>query len=87
LGTLALAGGEWSASHPSHFTPGDKTSSTRWIGGWVDPRASLDIMEKRKISCLRYTDEVWPVNVNNLWLFNNFSTTEFFSWGSLVISK
>jgi hypothetical protein len=39
--TLALAGGEWSASRPSRFTSG-----TRWIGGWVDPRAGLDEVEK-----------------------------------------
>jgi hypothetical protein len=39
--TLALVGGEWSASRPGCFTPG-----THWIGSWVDPRASLDDMEK-----------------------------------------
>jgi hypothetical protein len=40
---LALAGGEWSASCPGRFTPG-----TPWIGGWVNPRAGLDDVEKRK---------------------------------------
>jgi hypothetical protein len=35
--TLALAGGELSTSRPGHFT-----TCTHWIGGWVDPRASLD---------------------------------------------
>jgi hypothetical protein len=39
--TSALVGGEWSASRPCRFTPG-----TRFIGGWVDPRAGLDDMEK-----------------------------------------
>jgi hypothetical protein len=36
-----LVGGERSASRPCRFTPG-----THWIGGWVDPRASLDEEEK-----------------------------------------
>jgi hypothetical protein len=44
--TLGLVGGEWSASCPSHFTPGERAPSTHWIGGWVGPRASLDDMEK-----------------------------------------
>jgi hypothetical protein len=39
--TLALVGGEWSGSLPGRFTPG-----THWIGGWVDPRAGLDDVEK-----------------------------------------
>jgi hypothetical protein len=38
----ALDGGEWSASRPCLFTPGDKAPGTRWIGDWVDPRATLD---------------------------------------------
>jgi hypothetical protein len=32
------------------FTPGQRASGTHWIGGWVGPRASLDDVEKRKIS-------------------------------------
>jgi hypothetical protein len=46
--TSALAGGKWSASRPCRFTPGDRAPSTHWIGGWVDPRANLDNMEKLK---------------------------------------
>jgi hypothetical protein len=37
----ALEGGEWSASHPCHFTPGERAPSTHWIGGWVGPRFGL----------------------------------------------
>jgi hypothetical protein len=44
--TSALAGGEWSASRPGRFTPGDRAPGTHWIGGWVDPRTSLDDLEK-----------------------------------------
>jgi hypothetical protein len=45
--TSVLAGGEWSASRPGRFTPGERTPDTHWIGGWVDPRAGLDDVEKR----------------------------------------
>jgi hypothetical protein len=37
--TSALVGGEWSASRPGNFTPGERVPGTHWIGGWVDPRA------------------------------------------------
>jgi hypothetical protein len=44
--TSALAGVEWSASHPGRFTPGEIVPATHWIGSWVDPRAGLDDVEK-----------------------------------------
>jgi hypothetical protein len=51
--TSALVEGEWSASRPCRFTPGKRAApSTHWIGGWVDPRAGLDDMEKRKLLTL-----------------------------------
>jgi hypothetical protein len=50
--TSALAGGEWSASRPDHFNPGERAPGTHWIGGWVDPRAGLDDVEKRKFVTL-----------------------------------
>jgi len=28
----------WSASHAGHFTPGEGTPGTHWIGSWVGPR-------------------------------------------------
>jgi hypothetical protein len=40
----ALDGREWSASLPSHFI-----HITHWIGGWVDPRAGMDAVERRKV--------------------------------------
>jgi hypothetical protein len=46
--TSALVGGEWSASRPGRFTPGERAPGTYWIGDWVDPKAGLDDMEKRK---------------------------------------
>jgi hypothetical protein len=44
--TSALAGGEWSASRPGRFNPGERALSANWIGGWVGPRAGLDDVEK-----------------------------------------
>jgi hypothetical protein len=56
--TLALDGGEWSASRPGRFTPGEIVSGTHWIGGWVGPRTGLD-QKKRKFLPLSGI-EPWP---------------------------
>jgi hypothetical protein len=45
--TLALDGGEWSASRPSSFTSSEKAAGINWTGGWVDPRTGLDAVAKR----------------------------------------
>jgi len=39
--TSALDGGEWSASRPGHFTPGETAPGTHWLGGWVGPTVDL----------------------------------------------
>jgi hypothetical protein len=44
--TSALVGGEWPASRPGLFTPGERAPGTHWIGSWVGLRAGLDDMEK-----------------------------------------
>jgi hypothetical protein len=49
--TSALVGGEWPASRPGRFTPGERVPCTHWTGGWVDPRVGLD-EEKRKFLTL-----------------------------------
>jgi hypothetical protein len=36
--TSALDGGEWSASRPDRFTPGERSPGTHWIGGLVGPQ-------------------------------------------------
>jgi hypothetical protein len=48
--TLALVGSDWPASRPGRYTPGEKTSYPfhRRLGG---PRANLDPVECKKISC------------------------------------
>jgi hypothetical protein len=61
--TSALDGAEWSASRPGHFTPKERAPGTHWIGGWVGPRAVLDVVVKRKIPiggpcCLHLQGEV-----------------------------
>jgi hypothetical protein len=76
--TLALVGGEWSASRPGGFTAGERAPGTHWISGWVYPRVGLDDMEKWKFLTLpglklrppsvvqpvasRYTDRAIPAN-------------------------
>jgi hypothetical protein len=30
------------------LTPGKELPGTHWIGGWMDPRAALDDVKKRK---------------------------------------
>jgi hypothetical protein len=50
--TLALVGGEWSASRSSRFTPEERAPGAHFIGGWVGPRTGLDDMEKRKFLLL-----------------------------------
>jgi hypothetical protein len=50
--TSALDGGEWSASRPGHFNPRERAFVTHWTGGWVDPRAGLEDVEKRKFLAL-----------------------------------
>jgi len=47
---MALDGGEWWASHPSHFIPGERAHITHWVGGLVGHGAGMDILEKRRIS-------------------------------------
>jgi hypothetical protein len=50
--TSALVGGESSASRPDRFTPGKRAAGTHWLRGWVDPRAGLNDLEKRKFITL-----------------------------------
>jgi len=44
--TIAQDGHKWLTLWSGRFV-----SATHWIGGWVGPRASLDLLRKIKISC------------------------------------
>jgi hypothetical protein len=37
---------------PRPLYPWERAPGTHWIGGWVDPRAGLDDVEKRKFFTL-----------------------------------
>jgi hypothetical protein len=37
--TSRLVVGEWSASRPGRFIPGERATDTHWIGGWVGPQS------------------------------------------------
>jgi hypothetical protein len=50
---LSTSWGEWPASHPGRFIPRERAPGTHCIGGWVNPRASLGDVEKRKFLTLR----------------------------------
>jgi hypothetical protein len=44
--TSVLDGSEWSALRHGRFTPTGTAPRTHWIGGWVGPRAILDMVVK-----------------------------------------
>jgi hypothetical protein len=82
--TLAIDGGEWSASRPDRFTPRERAPGIHWIGDWVGPRASLAAVEKKKKSlaptgnwtpavqpvAIRHTDKAIPAPLENIGSFN-----------------
>jgi hypothetical protein len=48
--TSALDGGKLSASRHCRFSPWERGSGIYWVGGWVDPGAGLDDVEKRNLA-------------------------------------
>jgi hypothetical protein len=61
----AVDGGERSVTRADHLILGERAHSTRWIGGWLEPRANLDgQFSKKKISCLcSELDYIFPVHI------------------------
>jgi hypothetical protein len=47
-----VVGGEWSVSRLCRFTPKESAPGTHCMGGWMDPRAGLDELEKREFLTL-----------------------------------
>jgi hypothetical protein len=56
--TLALEGGEWSASRPCHSTPKERVPGIDWEGSWLGSRLGLDAVEKRQIFHYRESNSV-----------------------------
>jgi hypothetical protein len=50
--TSALTGGEWSASRPCRFTPGERAPGAYWVGEWVGPKTGLNVVEKKQFLTL-----------------------------------
>jgi hypothetical protein len=63
--TSALDEGEWLAACPRGRNPG-----THWIGGWVDPRAGLEVVSKRKILPCRESNPSSPTLILSLIIQN-----------------
>jgi len=42
--TSSADGGDWSDSHPCHFSTGKRTPIICWVCGWLGPRARLDVL-------------------------------------------
>jgi hypothetical protein len=58
--------GEWLASRPGHFIPGNRAPGTHWIGGWVGPRIGLYAV-KRKILTWRESNADRPARRHTDW--------------------
>jgi len=56
--------GEWTESRPVRFTSCERSPSTHWMVGWLDPRTGLSVWEKRKIilSAGKWTILLFPVH-------------------------
>jgi hypothetical protein len=48
LNLVVDGGGEWAASRPGHFTPGEKVAVFLWDSDWEILRYFLDILEGEK---------------------------------------
>ena len=57
--TSTLDGGDLLSSHPGHFSSLWENPGTQWIVGWLGSSASLDILEKTKISCSWWDWNSW----------------------------
>jgi hypothetical protein len=56
----------WSASQSSHFMSRERVSGTHQMGGLVGLRASVDVLEKWKFSCLYCTsNHILPSKCTN----------------------
>jgi len=49
--TWAVDRGEQSASHLNSISVGERAHYTYWTGDWVAPKAGMEPLKKREISC------------------------------------
>jgi len=57
----ALGRSEWSASHPTCYTPEELPCDTHSTGGWLNAGVGLDTLEKRRILC-----SCWELDCHSL---------------------
>jgi hypothetical protein len=93
--TSAVERGEWRASRSCSFTVGETALGTYCIGGWVGPKADLDVIEKNLLTVLgigpRLLDQLLAFS---LYLFLRVSCLlayfrlylSYFHWPSICIS-
>jgi hypothetical protein len=85
--TSALDGGEWSSSHPGRFTPGERDPGIRWIGGWVDPRAGLNAVVKRRNLCPCLESNPGHPTLVTLYLVKHRNNFASFTYIYIVINR
>jgi hypothetical protein len=81
--TSVLDWREWSVSRSSRFNLGKRVPGIHWIGGWVEPRAGLDDMEKRKIFHWRESNLGRPAHSPSL--YRTQLTEPFIIWFFIYI--
>jgi len=59
--SLAVNGGEWSASCPCYITCGVSAPITHWKGSLMDARTGLDAMGKRPVLGISHSLVVKPL--------------------------
>jgi hypothetical protein len=83
---VPLDGGEWSASCPDRYIFGERAFDGNYKGGWTDAKASLDAVEKRKLSfpctesnsdCPDRSPSVYRLSYPGSWILRYGSLTNF----------
>jgi len=74
---LVLDGGELSALPLRCCTTGERNPLNHRIGGWIVPKAKLDIVEKRKISCFCWDLNMYHSACSLVTKLTNISTSVF----------
>jgi hypothetical protein len=73
--TSALNDGQWSASCPCRFTPGERALGTHWIGVWLGPRKNFAPAGNRTLAVPPVTTTS-TTTITNTTTNNNNSNTQ-----------